>query len=1661
MKNLLLGLVLFFTLNAYSQNTHTVNFEVLGSGANWDWTIEENGANPPLEFIANPVGGGINSSPTVAKFIAMAGGEPWALCYTDDDGEFTFNASNSTVKILVYKEITSNVAIKFEGFSPAIEIQIPNTLTNQWEELTFDFSASEGNTYNRLVIIPDFEARTEDHIIYFDNIQLPNGVVVGPLPEPSTAPPIPSQEQVDVLSVYSEEYTNLPGTNFNPNWGQSTIVTLDYNVAGNNTIKYENLNYQGTEYTNQDVSGFDYIHVDFWTPNSTALNFFLISPGQEIAYPLPITLETWVSVDIPLSAFVPPVILSDVFQFKVDGNGTVYFDNWYFWRNPVNPGADATLSDLLIDGETIDGFSPLTLSYSVELPFGTTEVPTVSAITNNPAATFEIDEATALPGTTEIVVTSEDETNTLTYSIAFTVAPETPLSEFCETETWHFMNPAEVPSVIYLTITNLDATSMFIEIESANDDPVDYLLVNGGSGATISPENTSVPGKISRTLTWTETPPEDVVLNVLWSKESSIGNWQLSQGDITVPFDAACGPTVPSVSFSPNDGAIDVSVSVQPAITFSVPVEMADGSTITNGDIANLVIFKETDASGANVPFVGSINTESTVISIDPVSDLAIGQAYYFALNNEVISFTEGNLIPGQSITFTTVLGVDATLSDLKVDGTTVDGFSPSILNYDFELPLGTVIVPVVTATTNDPEASMVITNPLALPDTAQVVVTSQDGTTTLTYKVNYILGGIEPTTTPPVPTHAEADVLSIYSDAYSNLPNVNYNPAWGQQTIVTVNYNIAGNNTIMYENLNYQGTEFTVQDVSGYEFIHLDFWTANATELGFSLISQGPLEKEYVLTIEPETWVSVDIPLSYFVPPVSLGDVFQFKVTGDGDVWFDNWYFWRNPVNPEGDATLSDLLVDGTTVEGFLPSVLDYDVELPFGSTEVPTVTAVTNYANASYIINIAAALPGTTEVVVTSEDETNTLTYSIDFTVAPETPLSEYCETEVWHFMNPAELASAIYLTITNVDASSMLVEIESANDDPVDYLLVLGGSGATISEADTLIPGKISRTLTWTETPPEDVMLNVLWSKESSIGNWQLSQGDMSVPFDAICGPAIPSVSFSPNDGAIDILVNVQPTLTFSVSVEMANGSEITNADIPSFVSFNEDDALGQAVPYSASINTGKTLVTIVPDNDLENGQTYYFAIADQMIKYMDGELLGGQSVTFTTEAGPKPYLELDVQDNFEGDGYATIDNWKFQDSPDLVDLTITEDPLNATNNVADYNRSGTFLYTNAQVILDHRMDLTERHVFTLKAYFPSTNDYSGDLAKTAAIKLQNSLLGALAYTTQTEVVKTVNVLNAWVTLTFDFGAAADSVNYDQIVVQLGGENHLVPAQLYFDNLLLKEILIGPQADFTATPVNGYAPLTVQFTDMSTFVASSWQWDFDNDGTVDSNVKNPSYTYVNPGYYSVKLIATNPFVGTSELIKVDYIFVSEAPQQQLIQIPPGWSSISSYVLPENASIESLFGSIADKIEIMVGDGGVYYPSQGINTIIDWNSQSGYVIKTTESAEVTFNGQEAASGTITVSAGWSLIPVTISCDVNVADLFGAFPQVIAIKEVAGIGMYWPEKGINTMISLSPGKAYYILTNDDLTFSYPACLEGYELIWSDEFDESEINTDN
>jgi PKD repeat protein len=89
-------------------------------------------------------------------------------------------------------------------------------------------------------------------------------------------------------------------------------------------------------------------------------------------------------------------------------------------------------------------------------------------------------------------------------------------------------------------------------------------------------------------------------------------------------------------------------------------------------------------------------------------------------------------------------------------------------------------------------------------------------------------------------------------------------------------------------------------------------------------------------------------------------------------------------------------------------------------------------------------------------------------------------------------------------------------------------------------------------------------------------------------------------------------------------------------------------------------------------------------------------------------------------------------------------------------------------------------------------------------------------------------------------------------------------------------------SPEADFTADETAVVVEQSVQFTSLSSggVPPLSYQWDFDNNGTWDSTLENPSYAYPAAGTYTVVLKVTDSAANTDTETKVDYITVTAAP-------------------------------------------------------------------------------------------------------------------------------------------------------------------------------------
>jgi hypothetical protein len=164
------------------------------------------------------------------------------------------------------------------------------------------------------------------------------------------------------------------------------------------------------------------------------------------------------------------------------------------------------------------------------------------------------------------------------------------------------------------------------------------------------------------------------------------------------------------------------------------------------------------------------------------------------------------------------------------------------------------------------------------------------------------------PAAAAPTPTVAAGDVISLFSDAYQDIPVDEWNPNWGAPTQLA-EYDVDGDTTKMYSGLTFSGISFTsnMVDVTSMTHVHLDVFAPVGTNFKVKLVAfsaAGALLQEVELTFDDtttpafaaEAWSSLEIPLADFGFTAPLDNVGQLIIsTSDARlVLVDNIYWHR-----------------------------------------------------------------------------------------------------------------------------------------------------------------------------------------------------------------------------------------------------------------------------------------------------------------------------------------------------------------------------------------------------------------------------------------------------------------------------------------------------------------------------------------------------------------------------------------------------------------------------------------------------------------------------------------------------------------------------------------------------------------------------------------------
>jgi hypothetical protein len=737
-----------------------------------------------------------------------------------------------------------------DGNDPTLVYEIAGPLASQsWISVDIALSGLPSRSKLAQIILERLGSSLTG--FYLDNIYF-YGNGGGTVTVPAEAAPTPqARDAADVISIYSDAFTNLAGTDY-PDWGQATVVS-EVPVAGNNTLKFTGLNYQGIQLaSSQNVTGMEYLHLDFWSVSSTGLNVYLISPGPvEKAYSLNVPTTGWTSIDIPLTSFAP-VNLGDIIQLKFDGSGDIYLDNIYFYTSgggtvsapavaaPVPPSRDAA--------DVISLFS--------------------NAYTNRTVSTWSADWDDSDVADFQV---SGDAMKKYTFTNFAGI--DFSSNKFDASGMTHFHMDIWTPDDVMsksLSIKNVDfgggsaeATSHILTVVHTASGDIPALA--SGSWVSIDVPLTAFTGNLTRA----DLAQMVLTCNLRTLYVDNIYFYKSGGGTATEPTAAAPTPTRP---------AADVKSLFSGAYT-NLPVDTwrTDWSAATYQEVS---IAGNPTKRYSDLNFVG-IETVSSPIDATAMTHvhLDVWSADFTNFGIKLVDFGANGVFGGGD--------------DVEHQ---INYSSPAQgvwVSYD---------IPLSDFTGLTTKAHL-----------AQYILVGQPSGATTVWVDNlyfYTDGGTaptEPAAAAPTPTRPAADVKSLFSGAYTNLPVDTWRTDWSAATYQEVS--IAGNPTKKYSDLNFVGIETVSSpvDATAMTHIHLDVWSPDITNLGIKLVDFGANgvfgggdDVEHQINYASPArgvWVSYDIPLSDFTGLTTKAHLAQYilvgQPTGATTIWVDNIYFY------------------------------------------------------------------------------------------------------------------------------------------------------------------------------------------------------------------------------------------------------------------------------------------------------------------------------------------------------------------------------------------------------------------------------------------------------------------------------------------------------------------------------------------------------------------------------------------------------------------------------------------------------------------------------------------------------------------------------------------------------------------------------------------------
>ena len=465
------------------------------------------------------------------------------------------------------------------------------------------------------------------------------------------------------------------------------------------------------------------------------------------------------------------------------------------------------------------------------------------------------------------------------------------------------------------------------------------------------------------------------------------GTTEVTDGSDISPLSASAGKVYRSSDATTLTlGLTDVSAS---QIVIGACSSGSSERTVTGVSVNGTALTEGTDYT-----IDGTFENKSTIYRVT-ISGLNVAQGSNVTIN------TSGNthfyyfeVTPVSEVTPATKSS-DATLADLKVNGTTVTGFNAETLVYNVELAAGTTAVPTVTATVNEEHAAAEVNAATGLPGSTTVLVTAEDGSNK-TYTVNFTVAEPEPST----------DVTTLFSAKITSAPGAAVSVPTESSVNLSAYAEVTGGSITFHNKRTDKAqdviaagsTNMSVGSSKNYFEIQLNSALAEGDIITFTtpdnhelkINTSGSSSSNAVTTSSQQYTVTGSDVLN------GKTAIYIWRNVSSGTTNFNNFTISRGgmPAAPKSSVcTLSDMKSGGTTVDGFNAETLEYNIELAEGTTSVPVVVATCTDSKASAAVSYGTINnnQATTTVTVTAEDGSQKV-YTINYTVAETVVVTTY---------------------------------------------------------------------------------------------------------------------------------------------------------------------------------------------------------------------------------------------------------------------------------------------------------------------------------------------------------------------------------------------------------------------------------------------------------------------------------------------------------------------------------------------------------------------------------------------------------------------------------------------------------------------------------------------